>query len=705
MSVAQGASTPAAALGGAVGTLVMPLLRGIGNNRSDAVVASAVPDPDQPLTFGMLAVTLERLGYDVCQGTRARERWHQAIDGAAVVMDATGEIAAFVQRAGRVSRVESSPDGAAISDPIAADPLEVTRRIDHARRVIHLREMFAVPLHERNEDVYRVLAAAFGVSLFINLFGLAIPFLTVVVFDHVIGGAAPEALPGLAVGGLLAVAAIFVLRRVRAILLASAYGRFGHGLQGRVAYRLWRAPLAVNGRFQVYAVLARVREAWLGVDLLTNSLGTALLDAPFMLLTLVALAFVGGWLVLVPTVYLILFFTVAILLEGRSRLHLQIAGAAAAEREAMLSELAEKSLDLRLSGLEGVWLRHFAEVSRRATATAMHNATRAAVTQSVAYVMGSGVALATLAFGIGSVFAGRMTAGDLMATMLLIWRIVGPAQALFYSIGRLRQWLARRDRLQALMQAPVENDRRERLRNAPVKIPQLRFDRVSYRHPGAPEQTLTGVSFVVEPGEIVAVLGPTGSGKTSVLQIAAGLLAPQLGVVLVDGENLTHIDIDDYRLTVAAYVPARPHFFRESLKDNVALAAPWIDDTRATKVVREVWGVAGGDYFAANLARTRAELTVEHLSAADAVRLGFARMLARPPRLAILDTPLKGTKADAIDAFEHFLTACRGSTSVMFSTDDPAMARFADKVLILNGGLVAYFGPPKLASVPLQAAS
>jgi len=371
----------------------------------------------------------------------------------------------------------------------------------------------------------------------------------------------------------------------------------------------------------------------------------------------------------------------------------------------MLSELAEKAVELRLSGLEDVWLRRFAEVSQRATTTAMLNATRAAVTQSVAYVLGSGLALATLAGGIGLVFAGSMTAGGLIATMLLIWRIVGPAQALFYSIGRVRQWLGRRERLQALLQAPIENDRRERLRNAPRQIPQIRFDRVSYRHPGAAEQTLTGVSFAVEPGEIVAVLGPTGSGKTSVLQIAAGLLTPQIGAVLVDGGNLLHIDIDDYRLTVAAYVPARPHFFQKSLKDNIALAAPWVDDAHASKVVRDVWGVAGGDYFAANLARPTAELTVEHLSAADAVRLGFARMLVKPPRIAILDTPLRGTKADALDMFEQFLTASRGSTSVMFSTDDPAMARFADKVLILNAGLVVYFGPPKLTSVPLQAAS
>jgi ATP-binding cassette subfamily C protein/ATP-binding cassette subfamily C protein LapB len=695
---------PVAALAGTVGSLLMPLLRALGNDRSAAVIASAVPDPERPLTFGMLAVTLGRLGYDVCQGERARDRWHQAIDGALVLLEEDRSIAAFVRQAGRVSEVMPSLDSISIQAPEEAHHLSVARRMAKARRLIHLRNPIALPLIEHDENLRRVLAGAYGLSLFINLIALSIPYLTMVVYNYVIGGMAPEILPGLGVGGFLALATILVLRRMRAVLLADAFGRFGYDLQSQVAQRLLRAPLGASLRFQVYALLARVREAWRGVDPLSNAFTGAIFDSPFILFSLLAIAFIGGVLVVVPVFYLLLFFAIALLVERRSRLSLQIGGAAMADREAMLAELAEKAVQLRVAGLYGSWLKRFDEVSQRVTATAMANATRSALTQSVAYVLGTGVALATLLAGIVLVLDGQMTAGGLIAVMLLVWRIVGPAQAVFFSIDRLRQTRSQRQRIETLLQTPVEADRPTRLRPTRRAVPQLRFDRVSYRYAGASEQALTGVSFVVDPGEIVAVLGPSGSGKTTVLAIAAGLLAPQLGLVLLDGRNLAHFDPDDHRLTVAAFVPTRPYTFDASLKDNIVPAAPWADDDRIAGAVRQVWPGKAGEALAADLAQPVPQASALYLSAAEQSRLAFARLAAKSAHIAIVDAPFSGAEPDARRVFEDFLVASRSRRSVLFSTADPAMARFADKVLILNAGVAAYYGPPAVAQVPLQAA-
>jgi ATP-binding cassette subfamily C protein/ATP-binding cassette subfamily C protein LapB len=704
MNAPVSSTQPIAALAGTVGSRLLPLLRALGNDRSAAVVASAVPDPQSPLTFGMLAVTLGRLGYDVCQGERARDRWHQAIDGALVLLEEDRSIGAFVRQAGRVSEVGPSLDGVSIPDPEETHFLVVDRRMARARRLIHLRNPIALPLTEFDENLRRVLAAAYGLSLFINLIALSIPYLTMVVFNYVIGGVAPEILPGLGVGGFLALAAILVLRRRRAVLLADAFGRFGFNLQNQVAWRLLRAPLGASLRFQAYAILARVREAWRGVDPLSNAFTTALFDSPFILLSLLAIAFIGGVLVVVPVLYLLLFIAIALLVERRSRLSLRIAGAAMADREAMLAELAEKAVQLRVAGLYESWLKRFDEVSQRVTAAAMHNATHGAIAQSIAYVLGTGLALATLTTGIVLVFDNAMTAGGLIAVMLLVWRIVGPAQAVFFSIGRLRQAKSQRERIEALLQGPVEADRPTRLRPAPRAVPQLRFDRVSYRHAGASEQALTGVSFAVEPGEVVAVLGASGSGKTTVLAIAAGLLAPQLGVVLLDGRNLAHFDPDDYRLIVSGFIAARPYTFDAGLRDNIALAAPWLDDARIAGVVRQVWPGQAGESLAVDLAQSLPQASALYVSVAEQSRLAFARLAAKSAHISILDAPLAGAEPDARRVFEDFLVTSRGTRSVLFSTDDPAMARFADKVLILNAGVAAYYGPPALGRIALQSA-
>src|SRR4029450_10614089 len=164
---------------------------------------------------------------------------------------------------------------------------------------------------------------------------------------------------------------------------------------------------------------------------------------------------------------------------------------------------------------------------------------------------------------------------------------------------------------------------------------------------------------------------------------------PQLGVVLVDGRNLAHFDPDDYRLTAVAYVPARSHAFDTGLKDNVAIAARWISDATATQIVHDVWLAKAAEGLAGSRASSLPQTAAAHLSAADDSRLGMARLAAKSPRIAILDTPVASAEGDVRDAFEHFLESRRGSASVLFSTDDPAMARFADKVLVLSAGSVA----------------
>src|SRR5262249_5545779 len=123
-------------LEGPVGSMLVALLRGLGNNSSRTVIASAAPDPQCPLTIDTLAIALGWLGYDVSQGRRARERWHQSIDGAVVIAGAGGSIAGFVRRAGHVSSIESASIGAPA--PMVSDPAEAARLVAGALHVVHV---------------------------------------------------------------------------------------------------------------------------------------------------------------------------------------------------------------------------------------------------------------------------------------------------------------------------------------------------------------------------------------------------------------------------------------------------------------------------------------------------------------------------------------------------------------------------------------
>lgn len=650
-----------AALAGPFGTVLVPLLRALGNPRAESVVLSAIAEPRAPLDLASLAATCERLGHDVSQGARARGRWREHLDGAAVTVDGAGAVHALVKRAGQFFEV-----AAEASRPLA--PQEAQARVAAATQILHLRARYDLPIAEFDEDQRHVLAGGLMVSLAANLVALCVPFLIMVVYDRVIGGAAPEILPGLALGGALVLLALLALRMLRGRLLSAAHARFGYALERRSALKLTRSPLAVAARFQPHSSLARMSEAWRPVDALSHQLSTSVFDAPFVLLGLLAIAFVGGWLVMVPLLYLAMLAGVAWLLERRSRLGLQVAGEVAAEREAMLAELGDKALALREAGLAEAWLARFGEVQRRMAGVALDGATRAAFAQGLGHVLGTGLALATLAAGVGLVLAGAMTAGGLMASMLLVWRINGPVQALFFSLGRLRQIPAQHARLEALLRLPEEAGEPARLHRAPGAPVEVRYDRVSFSHPGAGAPALLGVTGRIAPGEVVAVTGPTGAGKTTLLRLTAGLLAPQSGAVLLGDENLAHIDPDELRLTTAAHVPEAPHCFDLPAAENLLLAAPW---------------------------RSEAPATV--------TELGAARAALKPAWLHLLDTPLSGANDPRRPAFEAFLAAQRGKGTVLFATADPALAALADRVIVLERGQVIYAGAPRTAA-PASAA-
>jgi ABC-type bacteriocin/lantibiotic exporter with double-glycine peptidase domain len=651
-------SAPVPALEGPCGAMLLPLLRALGSQRGEAVVISGIFDTARPLDMDGFAATLERLGHDVSQGDRARARWREPLDAGLIAQTTGGEVQALVKRAGQVFAVPGL-------EPVAP---EAAAAIAASSRLLHVRAMYDLPLTEFDEDVRHVVAGSYAMSLAANLVALCVPLLIMVIYDRVIGGAAPEILPGLASGAALVLLALLLLRAARGRLLAAAHARFGDALQARVARRLARAPLAVGGRLQPQAALARLAEAWRPLDPLSHGLSTAVFDAPFVLLGLLAVALIGGWIVLVPLLYLPLLAGLALLLARRSRLGLQVAGEATAEREAMLAELAEKAVPLREAGLAEAWLARFGEVQRRVAALALHAATRAAFTQAMGHVFGSGLALATLAVGVGLVLEGAMTAGGLIASMLLVWRINGPVQALFFSLARLRQMPAQRARLEAVLKLPTEADQPARLHRASASPVELRFDRVSYTHPGAASPAVLGLTLRVAPGEVVAVTGPTGAGKSTVLDLAAGLIAPQSGAVLLGGQNLTHVDPHELRLCAVAHVPRTPHAFRLDGAENVRLAAPW----------RVQVAEAPGD-------------------------LGLERARLKGAWLVVIDTPLSGVDDPRRPAFEAFLREQRGRGSVIYATADPALATLADRVVVLDRGQAVYAGPPRPAVSPATA--
>ncbi|MFE4691647.1 thiol reductant ABC exporter subunit CydD [Streptomyces sp. NPDC056749] len=216
----------------------------------------------------------------------------------------------------------------------------------------------------------------------------------------------------------------------------------------------------------------------------------------------------------------------------------------------------------------------------------------------------------------------------------------------------------------------------------------LELDSVTVRHRGRTEPSLDAASLVVEPGETVALTGPSGVGKSTLLSVVLGFTVPDEGRVRVGGTDLSALSPERWREQIA-WVPQRPHLFAGTIADNVRLARPDADDAAVMAALRE----AGAYDFVAALPDGAATPLGEDgagLSAGQRQRLALARAFLADRPLLLLDEPtasLDGeTEAGIVDAVRRL---AEGRT-VLLVVHRPALLSVADRVVALEphpGGL------------------
>lgn len=310
---------------------------------------------------------------------------------------------------------------------------------------------------------------------------------------------------------------------------------------------------------------------------------------------------------------------------------------------------------------------------------------QALFTPLMALVAGVGT-LVVLWLGGRAIIEGRLTLGAFVAFQGYLTYLAWPTIALGFTLSIIRRGLTSMDRISEITEGarPAAS-----LSGGPDGAPSIRFTGLTFAYPGrAP--ALRDVTFEVKPGETVAIVGPTGSGKSTLGLLAARLWDPPPGTVFVSGVDVTTLPLAALR-AVLGYVPQEAFLFSRSILDNVTLDRGEVGAAEAMEASRSA-GVA--DEVAA-LPRGWETVVGERgltLSGGQRQRLALARALAGNPPILVLDDVFASVDPAKEEEILASLAQRTAGRTVLLMTHRLRAAQPADRIVVLDGGRVVETG-------------
>lgn len=528
-------------------------------------------------------------------------------------------------------------------------------------------------------------------TLAINLFGLALPLMTLQIYDRVLAHRSENTLAVLAAGVTLAGIMECVLRMMRSNLSSWAGAKYEHHMHLRVMNHVMTAKLEEAQRkdtgeyLQDLSAISRLRDYYSGQVLYV------LVEVPFILLFLGLIAYLAGWLVLVPTLLLSGFAWLAWVQGGKLKQALRAREANDNKRLGFTISALKLIQTVKALSLEAGLTRRF-EYLQSYSGMMNYKVTRGTGSMgNLSYLFAQAMMVMMVSAGAPLVVDGAITMGTLIACVLLSGRIMQPLQRSLGLWVRLQDMTLAREQIHALLEMQFLTKRgSEAFENNAGKIECLD---VSFCY-AEDTPVLKDVNLTLQPGEAIAISGGRGAGKTALLELIAGLRAPDKGELIVNGKPAAYYSCEAM-LRQIAYLPTQSVMFRGTIMENLTGFRP----------ERQPQALEAGKLLGIDQVISRMPMgydTQLEVSAADTIplglkqRIGIARTLVEGPHIILFDNADLALDRDGYNFVYTLLGKSKGRVTLVLVSEDRNIISLADRNFVLESGrLTERFAPKR----------
>ena len=528
------------------------------------------------------------------------------------------------------------------------------------------------------------------VSLFINIFALVSAFYVMTVYDRVIPNDATDSLIALTFGVLIVIFFDFVMKTLRGSFTDKAGAEIDRSVGARLFDHLSRNYQLVNQR-QVGAVASTVREFEQLKEFISSASFTVFVDFPFIILFVIVLWNLGGTVAIVPALIVVFVISVSLAIQPMLRRVSKAGLQEGQSKQGVLVELlggmeTAKTLP-GLGLLRDRWLGSVNRQSEQSSRAKGFTLLASNVAQSGQQLCQVGI----VAYGVLLIAEGEMSMGSLIACVILGGRTLAP---LAQVTGLLSRYNQASSAYKALDQMFAEDDAEQRsvgfIRR--TKAPAtLEFKAATLSYPKAGQPALDAINLQLKAGEKLGVVGPIGSGKTSLLRVATGVVQPTSGQVLVGGIDVGHWHPDDLRQQIGV-ISQTPVLFTGTVAENIRLGKP---DATDDEVVQAA-ALAGVSDFVNQLESGLDTHLFERgaqLSGGQRQAICIARAVVADPPILIMDEPTSALDNSSEQRLVQRLAPWLRNKTLVVITHRAPMLTLVTDIAVLEAGKITSFTP------------